>query len=146
MKSLINKIFNKETISYIIFGVLTTLVDYAAFYVFYYKAGWSDVISNTVAWILAVAFAYITNKLYVFEAQTDNIKSLVVEILSFAGARVATLLLTNVFLLFAGFIGIEAMAAKIVISIAVVIINYFLSKLFIFKKKKDKNKTGGKNE
>lgn len=136
MKSLIKKLFNRETISYIIFGVLTTLVDYVAFYIFYYKAGWSNVVSNTIAWILAVAFAYITNKLFVFEAKADNIKSLLIEIISFAGARVATLLLTNVFLLFAEYIGMEAMIAKIVISVAVVIINYFLSKLFIFKKKK----------
>lgn len=135
MKSLVNKLLNKETIGYVIFGVLTTLVDYAAFYIFYYKAGWSEVVSNTVAWIIAVAFAYITNKLFVFEAKTDNIKGLLMEIISFAGARAATLILTDVFLLFARKIGLEAMIAKIIISVAVVIINYFLSKLFIFKKK-----------
>ena len=134
MKSLINKLFNKETIGYIIFGVLTTLVDYVAFYIFHYKAGWSEVVSNTIAWILAVAFAYITNKLFVFEAKTDNIKALLTEIISFSGARVATLILTDIFLLFAKYIGMEAMIAKIIISVAVVIINYFLSKLFIFKK------------
>lgn len=136
MKPLIKKLFNRETISYIIFGVLTTLVDYAAFYIFYYKAGWSNIAANTAAWILAVAFAYITNKLFVFEAKTDNLKALLVEIISFAGARAATLVLTDIFLLFAQFIGAEAMIAKIVISVAVVIINYFLSKIFIFKKKK----------
>lgn len=134
MKSLINKLLNKETISYVIFGVLTTLVDYGAFYIFYYKAGWSEVFSNTAAWILAVSFAYITNKIFVFEAKTENIKGLLLEIISFAGARVATLILSDVFLLFTKYIGMEAMIAKIIISVAVVIINYFLSKLFVFKK------------
>lgn len=134
MKSLINKLLNKETISYVIFGVLTTLVDYGAFYIFYYKAGWSEVFSNTAAWILAVAFAYITNKIFVFEAKTENIKGLLLEIISFAGARVATLILSDVFLLFTKYIGMKAMIAKIIISVAVVIINYFLSKLFVFKK------------
>lgn len=138
MKSLINKLFNKETISYVIFGVLTTLVDYVAFYFFHYKAGWSEVFSNTIAWILAVAFAYVTNKIFVFEARTENIKALLMEIISFAGARVATLILTDVFLLFTKYIGMEAMVAKIIISVAVVIINYFLSKLFIFKKSNNK--------
>lgn len=138
MKSLINKLFNRETISYVIFGILTTLVDYAAFYIFHYKAGWSEVLSNTIAWILAVAFAYITNKIFVFEARTENIKALLMEIISFAGARVATLILTDVFLLFTKYIGMEAMIAKIIISVAVVIINYFLSKLFIFKKSNNK--------
>lgn len=138
MKSLINKLFNRETISYVIFGILTTLVDYAAFYIFHYKARWSEVLSNTIAWILAVAFAYITNKIFVFEAKTENIKALLMEIISFAGARVATLILTDVFLLFTKYIGMEAMIAKIIISVAVVIINYFLSKLFIFKKSNNK--------
>ena len=118
MKSLINKLLNKETISYVIFGVLTTLVDYGTFYIFYYKAGWSEVFSNTAAWILAVAFAYITNKIFVFEAKTENIKGLLLEIISFAGARVATLILSDVFLLFTKYIGMEAMIAKIIISVA----------------------------
>lgn len=142
MKSLINKLFNKETISYIIFGILTTLVDYAAFYIFYYKAGFSEVVSNTAAWILAVVFAYITNKIYVFESKVSGLKALLIEITSFAGARVLTLLLTDAFLLFTSHIGMEAMLAKIIISVAVVIINYFLSKLFIFKKDKSSNQEG----
>lgn len=144
MKTLIKKALNKETISYTIFGVLTTVVDYIAAYILFYKLGFSDVISNTIAWVLAVAFAYITNKIFVFNAKETDFKTIVREIITFAGARVVTLIITNAFIVFAKTINIDFLLAKVIISVVVIILNYFFSKIFIFKK--DSKKNGGYNE
>lgn len=133
MRDLIKKYVNRETISYTIFGVLTTVVDYVAAYLFFYILGMSYVMSNTIAWIFAVAFAYITNKLFVFNSKEVGFCVLTKEIISFAGARVITLIITNIFLIIANHIGIGFMPAKILISVVVIILNYFFSKLFIFK-------------
>lgn len=137
MNRLIKKLFNRETILYVVFGVLTTAVDYAAAYVFFYRLNWSEVLSNTVAWVLAVAFAYITNKLFVFEASGTDAKTLVREIAAFAGARVITLIITDIFLIFTSKAGIPFMLSKLVISVVVIVLNYIFSKLFIFKNTKN---------
>ncbi len=134
MTNLIKKILNRETIIYVIFGVLTTVVDFLIFGLLYYVADLNEIVANTSAWIVAVAFAFVTNKLFVFEAKNFEFKNLLKEITAFVLARVTTLLLTNVFLLFAGYVNMNMMFAKALISVAVIILNYIFSKLFIFKK------------
>ena len=146
MRNIINiflKYLNRETISYIIFGILTTAVDYAASFIFFYKIGFTEITSNNIAWVLAVAFAYITNKIFVFESRETGLKVLLREITAFAGSRVVTLIITDVFLIFTGIIGLPFLLSKLIISVAVIILNYFFSKLFIFKKEKS---YGGSNE
>ena len=137
MNKILEKILNKETIIYIIFGVLTTIVDFVSFGVLYYSFNMDKVIANTIAWVLAVVFAYITNKLFVFESKSFEPIKLFKEITSFVSSRIITLLLTNVFLVFAGILGINMLIAKAIISIAVIILNYVFSKLFVFTS--DKN-------
>lgn len=134
MRELFKKFVNRETISYTIFGVLTTIVDYAASYLLFYKIGLSEITSNNIAWVLAVLFAYITNKIFVFESKEVGIKVLFKEIISFAGARFVTLIITDIFLVIAKHIGMDFLIAKLAISVIVIILNYFFSKLFIFKK------------
>lgn len=136
MNRLINKLLNRETIVYIIFGVLTTAVDYAAFAVLHYSCGINEVIANTIAWILAVAFAYITNKLYVFDSKSFNIRILAKELPSFVLARLLSLIVTNIFLVFAAYISMNMLLAKALISVVVIVLNYIFSKLFVFKKDK----------
>ena len=133
MNSLIKKMLNRETIVYLVFGVLTTAVDYISFAVFYYALGINELISNTIAWAFAVAFAYITNKLFVFNSKSFAMKLLLKEILSFVLARIFSLVLTNIFLILAGHINMNMLLAKAMTSVAVIIINYIFSKLFIFK-------------
>ncbi len=136
MNKIISKLLNKETIVYIIFGILTTAVDYVSFSVLYYGFYINEIIGNTIAWALAVIFAYITNKLFVFESKSFDPKILAKEIPSFVLARVLSLVVTNVFLIFAAHISMNMLLAKAIISVAVIIINYIFSKLFIFKKNK----------
>lgn len=139
MNKILEKFFNKETIVYIIFGVLTTVVDFVAFGVLHYSFNMDKVIANTIAWVLAVTFAYITNKLFVFVSKSFAPAKLFKEITSFVSSRVITLLLTNVFLVFAGILGINMIIAKAIISIAVIILNYVFSKLFVFTTNKNIN-------
>ena len=134
INKIISRLLNRETIIYVIFGVLTTVVDFVAFGLLYYSCHIGEIVANTVAWILAVAFAFITNKLFVFDSKSFEYKKLLKEILTFVSSRVITLLLTNVFLIFAGILNINMMFAKALISVAVIILNYIFSKLFVFTK------------
>lgn len=135
MNKLIKKFLNRETIIYIVFGVLTTAVDFLIFGLLYYVTGLDEVISNTLAWIVAVLFAFVTNKIFVFNAKDYTFAAIMKELTAFVLARVTTLLLTDAFLIFAGYIHMNMMLAKALISVAVIIINYILSKLLIFKNK-----------
>ena len=145
MNKLLNKLLNKETIIYVIFGILTTIVDFVAFGILYYTFNIGEIISNTIAWVLAVAFAFITNKLFVFESKSFQSKKLIKEIISFVSSRVITLLLTNLFLLCARFLGTNMMFAKALISVIVIILNYVFSKLFVFKENTNQSITTKKD-
>ena len=145
MNKLLNKLLNKETIIYVIFGILTTIVDFVAFGILYYTFNIGEIISNTIAWVLAVAFAFITNKLFVFESKSFQSKKLIKEIISFVSSRVITLLLTNLFLLCARFLGTNMMFAKALISVVVIILNYVFSKLFVFKENTNQSITTKKD-
>ena len=145
MNKLLNKLLNKETIIYVIFGILTTIVDFVAFGILYYTFNIGGIISNTIAWVLAVAFAFITNKLFVFESKSFQSKKLIKEIISFVSSRVITLLLTNLFLLCARFLGTNMMFAKALISVVVIILNYVFSKLFVFKENTNQSITTKKD-
>lgn len=139
MKELIAKLMkrflNREIISYLVFGVLTTIVNYAS----YELCKWLGIhytASTVIAWVLAVAFAYITNKLYVFESKSFEKSLLIKEITAFVGCRLFSGLCDLGFMIAAvELIGMNDSVAKLAANIFVVIINYIFSKLFIFRKK-----------
>ena len=131
-KKMISKIFNKEVILYIIFGILTTIVNYV---VYILMRNFLDILSsNLIAWFISVLFAYVTNRRYVFNA-SNNIKK---EILSFYSSRVFTLIIESILmliiwqLLLSSFISEKIF--KIIANIIVIILNYILSKFLVFKK------------
>ena len=95
--------------------------------------------SNIIAWILSVLFAFITNKIYVFNSKNYSFSIVLRELIDFTVARGATGILDlGLMYLFVSVIGIEDMISKIVINIIVIILNYILSKLYVFKNKKQK--------
>lgn len=141
----------KELILYVFFGGLTTLVNFAAFKFFNVVLGEEHyLVSNIIAWFVSVVFAYITNKLFVFESHTWQTKKICKEVLSFFAARVFSLvieeagLFTLIDLLgfdkyrldIFGFVLGGKMISKILLAVIVVILNYFFSKLVVFRKKK----------
>lgn len=138
------KILNRETVTYLIFGVLTTLVNYVCFWLGLKLFGEAyTLLINVFCFLIAAGFAYVTNKLFVFESKSWRWEILRKEIPAFFGARVFSFLLeeaglwVSTELLHAGhyeILGINGiMIAKVVLSVVVVVLNYVFSKLFIFK-------------
>ena len=132
IKALLEKY--KAIIRYGIFGVLTTLINIVVYEAFYRYVGWSNVVSNIVARVAAVLFAFVTNKLWVFESRTTEKKALMFEIISFFGCRLATGVLDLAIM----YVAVDEMALnstlmKCISNVIVIIVNYIASKLLIFK-------------
>lgn len=146
IKALIKKICNRETISYLFFGVLTTIVSIGSYAFVRYLTGeaMSEAVgimaANLISWVLAVAFAYITNKLFVFRAMSFNARVLIKEIAAFVGARLFSLGFEMLWLMITSVVlGFDDRICKILGQFAIVIMNYIFSKLFIFKNNNKEN-------
>ena len=129
----------KEIILYLIFGVLTTLVGLLSYYlltitIFNPNNALELQIANIISWICAVLFAYITNRKYVFESKNKNKSK---EIFKFVGSRIITLVLDMLIMgIGVSILGFNDKIIKIISQVVVIVLNYVLSKLFVFKKKK----------
>lgn len=128
------KIFGNEAVSYIIFGLLTTAVDWIVYSGMRF-AGAEYMISTVFSWTAAVLFAYITNKIIVFKSMSMSPAKIFSELIAFTGARI----FTGIMNLFGMWIMVTVLGgndfiAKALLSVLVVILNYVFSKLFIFKK------------
>lgn len=127
-----NKI--KEIIWYGFFGVLTTLVNIISFY-FLDKTGMNVYLNNFIAWFLSVLFAFITNKLYVFNSKSLDKKVVIKEICSFFFFRILSLGIDMAGMYICiSLLNIGKMISKIIMNIIVIVANYIFSKIFIFKK------------
>lgn len=128
----------KEVINYLIFGILSTVVNFVTYFIVARLLGIDEVISSGMSWFCSVLFAYITNKIFVFESKTHGIKELVKEIITFFLARVLSGILCDVgtFAIMVKVLHINDIISKLVTQVMVVIVNYIFSKLIIFKKKK----------
>ncbi len=132
LKKLIEKY--KEMINYLIFGVLTTLVNLIS-YRFFTRIQIDLYISVVLAWLLSVIFAFVTNKLFVFESRSWKVSVLGKELILFLSARIASLGIDLVAMgIMVDLLHIQDMIAKLVSNVIVVIVNYILSKFLIFKK------------
>ena len=130
MKNLIQK--NKEIIMYLVFGVLTTVVNIVVYYIFSNLLHMNYLFSNAMAWFLSVLFAYVTNRKYVFDSKNNQI---IKEAISFFGSRLATGIMDMMLMWFlVNFNIVNDVVAKVVVNVIVVILNYILSKLVVFKK------------
>lgn len=127
----------KEVVNYLIFGVLSTLVNFLTYCLFARLLGVDEVISSGLSWFFSVLFAYITNKLFVFESKTETPQETIKEMLSFFVARIVSGILCDVgtFALMVKVLHINDIFSKLVTQVMVVIVNYVFSKLIIFKKK-----------
>lgn len=126
----------KSFIMYAIFGVLTTVINLASYYVLYNMLHWSNLASTALAWLIAVIFAFATNKKWVFDSQSMEWKVLLYELVTFFACRLATGVLDMVVM----FVAVDVMAWnemlwKLLSNVIVIILNYVASKLVIFKKK-----------
>ena len=121
----------KEIILYVVFGVLTTLMNFISYFLFTKIFGIHYLVSNILAWFFSVLFAYITNRIWVFESKNDNI---IKECSLFFGGRLFSGVVdTALMYLFIDVLLISDFISKIVIQIIVVVLNYVISKLIVFK-------------
>lgn len=145
----------KEIIMYLIMGGATTGVNWVVYAIFVslinsnmtafgFKV--NVLISNIIAWILSVIFAYVTNKIFVFESYSWKVSFVLKELILFVSARLVTGIIEILgvpFLVGLGLnqtvFGLEGMVSKVLVSVIVVILNYVFSKLFIFKKSNTEN-------
>lgn len=155
---LFGKIFNREILSYLLFGVLTTVVSLVTFWlpdrlfaligyqgIVHYVTGsaknFAYIEANVISWICAVTFAFVTNKRYVFESKASDKKTVLRELVTFAGGRLATLLVdTGLMMLFVSVLSVREMIAKVIVQFVVVVLNYFISKWIVFRKPSDTDK------
>lgn len=134
---------NREMLMYLFFGVMTTAVSFVTAGISKHlleSAGLGkapvSTISTAISWICAVTFAYVTNRIWVFDSNAKGKKGILTEMVSFYGGRVFTLLVEMVMMeLGYSVMGINYWVTKIVANIVVLILNYVISKLFVFKKK-----------
>ena len=164
---LTDKLFTKEIVTYIFFGVMTTAVNFITFYLvkkLFISIGWDGVFNavfaagsgsfqkiveifsdgsdyldaNLIAWVVGVIFAFVTNKLWVFESKSWKPSVAGKEFAGFMGARVFSFAVEMLFMfVMVTLLEWNEFVAKILVGIVVIIINYIFSKLIIFRKKKD---------
>ena len=158
---IIDKLFTKEIITYVFFGVLTTVVNLATFYVFkklFINIGWEGFFNaiipedsailkifsggseyldaNAIAWVAGVVFAFVTNKLWVFESKSWKPSVAGKEFVGFMGARIFSFFVeTLMMFVMVSLLKWNDFIAKCIVGVVVVIINYVFSKLIIFKSK-----------
>ena len=127
----------EEVIKYLIIGILTTMVNYIIFVILVNIAKIEMHTSNIIAWLISVIFAYFTNKLFVFESKSFEIKVLIKEISTFGIARIFSLLLEEAILyIFVNKLEMNKLIIKLIANIIVIVLNYVLSKFIIFRDKK----------
>jgi putative flippase GtrA len=119
-----------------IFGFLAFVLNYGLFFLFESILGMNYLLATGLSWLLTVIFAYWTNRTFVFKSKNVSKGSLVKEFSSFIGARIATEFLEMGFMYLAvEILGMNSYIAKLIGQVLVIVSNYFLSKLWIFKKK-----------
>ena len=126
----------KEIIKYIIFGGFTTIINIITYLILTKIIKLDLLISNVLAWFISVLFAYITNRIFVFNSQNKKVKSILIEISTFYVAMIASLVCCDILLfnIMIKVLHINDITTKLILQIIVIIMNYILSKFIIFKK------------
>ena len=126
----------KSVILYLVFGVLTTIVNIVAYFLLDFNRLFNTVINTSIAWVVAVIFAYVTNKKWVFKSKVKGFKDNFKEMMSFFGCRIATGLMdVGIMFVFVDILRYDDMIIKIASNVLVVILNYVGSKLLVFRNK-----------
>lgn len=132
MKNMLEKY--KSILMYLFFGICTTVINIVTYWIFYIYLDFPNILSTIFSWIISVLFAYITNKLWVFESRSFDKQVLSHEIPTFFGARLLSGVIDlGIMFVFVDILLSPAMVVKFISNVFVVIFNYIASKLVIFK-------------
>lgn len=124
---------NKEVVLYLFFGGLAFVVSIATYVFFDVILSMNELIANVLSWIITVSFAYVTNKIWVFDAPIHTTQEFFKQIVSFFGGRIATLIIEELILLvFVTVLAFPSVLVKIVTQVIVIVLNYVISKFFVF--------------
>lgn len=127
---------NKEILLYLFFGAVSFVVSVASYFFLSEILMLNELVSNIISWLLAVCVAFVTNHIWVFERTVTDLKSFIVQITKFFSGRVATLVLEEIILVvFVVILAFPNMLIKVVAQVVVIILNYVISKLFVFRNK-----------
>lgn len=134
MPDVIKKILNRETIAYLIAGVLTTILNIIAYYIICNILHVPNLIANATAWVISVIFAYFINDRYVFQSEKLDFMGEFMKIIKFIAARLFSFAVEEGgMFLFIDVLSYPNLIIKIIMNVIVVILNYIFSKIYIFK-------------
>ena len=131
----------RELVAYLIFGVLTTLVSLLSYSLLIKFLPLSITAASAISWVIAVSFAFVTNKQFVFKSRSREKKTVLKELASFFLARgisgIVEIFLPEILFkigLSFSLFGVKGLVSKIIVNVIVIILNYIFSKLWVFKK------------
>lgn len=126
---------NKEVLLYLFFGGLAFLLSLAVYAYFNIVLEMNELVANVISWIITVLFAFITNRIWVFAAPTNGTVDFFKQMISFFGGRVITLVIEElILLLFITYMGLNSIVVKVIAQVVVIVLNYVISKLIVFRK------------
>lgn len=139
-KKFVSKFFTKEVILYIVFGLLTTAINVGSFSILTYLLHIEENLANNIGIVLAVLFAYITNKDLVFHSEAQGFGEKFIEFCKFILGRLFTMFIESIggSVMFR-YLPIPPIVSKCIITIVVIILNFFISKFFAFKSSNNEN-------
>ncbi len=140
MKKLIEKFWTKENRSYVFWGIMTTIVSIAIYYaLIYFFPSLIEEVANAIAIVISILFAYVTNKKFVFHSKCPDFKSLLKEFWSFISCRIFSAIIEELLLsFFLRVAHVNEYLSKLLVCIVIFVLNYVMSKMFVFRKKDQK--------
>ena len=146
MIEIIRKLYKKyeELVMYIIVGVCTMIVSLASYYILANPLGIYYQTANIISWVLAVAFAYVTNKKFVFKSRYSGLSGTAKEMASFVSSRIASLLAEVISMyFFVQICQIDDNIVKLMNQVLVTVLNYIFSKFWVFRKSRKAQENAG---
>lgn len=125
---------NKEMLLYLFFGFLSFLMSISTYALFYKAFNVDELLANIFSWIITVMFAFFTNRIWVFDSPTESADEFIKQMASFYWGRIITLVVEEIILfVFITKLGMGSMLIKVIAQVVVIVLNYVISKLFVFK-------------
>jgi putative flippase GtrA len=132
-----SKFVNRETITYTLAGIMTTIVNFIVYYVLCNILEVENLIANTIAWATAVSFAYVVNALWVFQSKRERILKECMKVIKFFGARILSFFVEQIgMFMFVNGLKFNNLIVKAFLTVIVIVLNYLFSKIYIFRKQK----------
>lgn len=136
----------KEMLLYLFFGGIAVVLNIALFVFFNGILGIGELIANAICWVICVLFQFFTNRTWVFDGHVDSAGAFWKQMASFFGGRIFTLVVEEIILgVFITWLGFNSMVVKAVAQVVVIVLNYVVSKLFVFKADKAEKSAEGES-